>query len=175
MEKVERKRNGFIRHLVELCSSELGGGASKYLARTLDKMRGLPQRKPRVLTRNAGFTLIEILIVVAIIGLIAALIGPNLMGRFEKSKEEITKAQVEMLSSAVQAFMIDMRRYPNSLDELINSTDPQWRGPYLSKRTIPKDPWGRDYQFKCPGDHGPFDLYSLGPEGKLGERSIANW
>jgi general secretion pathway protein G len=125
--------------------------------------------------KERGFTLIEILIVVAIIGLIAALIGPNLMGRLERSKEEITKAQVEMLSSAVQAFMIDMRRYPNTLDELINSTDPQWRGPYLSKRTLPKDPWGRDYQFKCPGDHGPFDLYSLGPDGKLGEKSITNW
>ena len=122
-----------------------------------------------------GFTLIEILIVVAIIGLIAALIGPNLMGRFERSKEEIAKVQVEMLSSAVQAFMIDMRRYPNSLEELINPTEPQWRGPYLSKRTLPKDPWGRDYQFKCPGDHGPFDLYSLGPDGKFGEKSITNW
>jgi general secretion pathway protein G len=129
----------------------------------------------RVRGRQCGFTLIEILIVVAIIGLIAALIGPNLMGRLERSKEEITKAQVEMLSSAVQAFMIDMRRYPNSLEELINSTDPQWRGPYLSKRVIPKDPWGKDYQFKCPGDHGPFDLYSLGPEGKLDEKSITNW
>ena len=129
----------------------------------------------RVRCGQCGFTLIEILIVVAIIGLIAALIGPNLMGRFERSKEEITKAQVEMLSSAVQAFMIDMRRYPNSLEELINSTDPQWRGPYLSKRIIPKDPWGRDYQFKCPGDHGPFDLSSLGPDGKLGEKSITNW
>jgi general secretion pathway protein G len=125
--------------------------------------------------KKTGFTLIEILIVVAIIGLIAALIGPNLMGRFESSKEEIGKAQVEMLSSAVQAFMIDMRRYPETLEELINSTDPKWRGPYLSKRTVPKDPWGKDYQFKCPGDHGPFDLYSLGPNGKLDERSITNW
>jgi general secretion pathway protein G len=126
-------------------------------------------------SRQFGFTLIEILIVVAIIGLIAALIGPNLMGRFERSKEEITKAQVEMLSSAVQAFMIDNRRYPTTLDELINSTDPKWRGPYLAKRIIPKDPWGRDYQYKCPGDHGPFDLYSFGVEGKLSDKSFTNW
>jgi general secretion pathway protein G len=129
----------------------------------------------KVKSRQLGFTLIEILIVVAIIGLIAALIGPNLMGRFERSKEEITKAQVEMLSSAVQAFMIDMRRYPASLEDLINSTDPKWRGPYLAKRTLPKDPWGRDYQYKCPGDHGPFDLYSYGTEGKLSDKSFTNW
>jgi general secretion pathway protein G len=122
-----------------------------------------------------GFTLIEILIVVAIIGLIATLIAPNLIGRFERSKEEITKAQIEMLSSATMSFMLDLSRFPNTLDELINSTDPKWRGPYLSKRSLPKDPWGRDYQYKCPGDHGPFDLYSLGPEGALGDKSITNW
>lgn len=129
----------------------------------------------RVRGRQCGFTLIEILIVVAIIGLIAALIGPNLMGRLERSKEEITKAQIEMLSSATQSFMLDMGRFPNTLDELVNSTDPKWRGPYLSKLRLPKDPWGRDYQYKCPGDHGPFDLYSLGPEGTLGDKSITNW
>jgi general secretion pathway protein G len=129
----------------------------------------------RVRGRQCGFTLIEILIVVAIIGLIATLIAPNLIGRFERSKEEITKAQVEMLSSATQSFMLDMSRLPNTLDELVNSTDPKWRGPYLSKQRLPKDPWGRDYQYKCPGDHGPFDLYSLGPEGTLGDKSITNW
>lgn len=125
--------------------------------------------------REHGFTLIEILIVVAIIGLIASLIAPNLIGRFERSKEEVAKAQVEMLSSAVQSFMIDMGRYPNRLEELINLQDPKWRGPYLSKRSLPKDPWGREYQFKCPGDHGPFDLYSFGPNGLLDDKSITNW
>jgi general secretion pathway protein G len=129
----------------------------------------------RIKRGQHGFTLIEILIVVAIIGLIATLIAPNLIGRFERSKEEITKAQVEMLSSAVTSFMLDLGRYPNSLEELINSTDPKWRGPYLSKGSLPKDPWGRDYQYKSPGDHGPFDLYSLGPEGRLGDKSITNW
>ena len=129
----------------------------------------------RIRHRQFGFTLIEILIVVAIIGLIAALIAPNLIGRFEGSKEDITKAQIEMLSSAVQSFMIEVGRYPNSLEELINSTDPKWRGPYLSKRMLPKDPWGRDYQYKFPGDHGPFDLYSFGPAGTLGEKSFTNW
>lgn len=125
--------------------------------------------------RNRGFTLLEILIVVAIIGLIASLIVPNIVGRYEKSKEEIAKAQIEMLSSAIEAFKLDMGRYPNSLDELINGNDPNWRGPYLAKRQIPKDPWGRDYQYKYPGEHERYDLYSLGPDGQLNEKSITNW
>lgn len=125
--------------------------------------------------KEKGFTLLEILIVVAIIGLLASLIIPNIIGRYEKSKEEIAKAQIEMLSTAVEAFKLDMGRYPNSLDELINGSDPNWRGPYLAKKQIPKDPWGRDYQYKYPGEHGNYDLYSLGPDGQLNERSITNW
>lgn len=124
---------------------------------------------------NAGFTLIEILIVVMIIGLLASLIAPNLLGKFERSKEEITKAQVEMLSSSVMSFILDAGRCPATLNELITSTDARWRGPYLSKQLIPLDPWNRDYQYKCPGEHGRFDLYSLGAEGKLDDKSIKNW
>jgi general secretion pathway protein G len=125
--------------------------------------------------KEAGFTLIEILVVVIIIGFIASLIAPNIMGRFERSKEEIAKAQIEMLSSGVMSFKVDMNRYPAKLDELIQSKEPKWRGPYLSKQTLPKDPWDRDYMYKAPGEHGAFDLYSLGPDGTLGEKSIKNW
>jgi general secretion pathway protein G len=122
-----------------------------------------------------GFTLIEILIVVIIIGLIASLVAPNLIGRYERSKEEIAKAQVEMLSSGVMSFKLDMNRYPTSFEELVKGTDAKWRGPYLSKQTIPQDPWGRDYVYKVPGDHGPFDIYSLGADGKFNEKSAKNW
>jgi len=127
------------------------------------------------LRNNAGFTLIEILVVVIIIGLIASLIAPNLMGRFERSKEEIAKAQVDMLSSGVMAFKLDMNRYPAGLPELIESKEQNWRGPYLSKKNIPKDPWDHEYVYKAPGEHGPFDLYSLGPDGALNEKAITNW
>lgn len=122
-----------------------------------------------------GFTLIEILIVVAIIGLIASLVAPNLMGRFDKSKEEMGKVQLEMLSTAVTSFMVDVGRCPQDLNELISSTDKKWRGPYLGKNEIPLDPWGRPFQFKCPGEHNKFDLYSLGPNNQLDDRAIKNW
>ena len=131
--------------------------------------------KEHRIKRQGGFTLIEILIVVIIIGLIASLVAPNLIGRYERSKEEIGKAQVEMLASAVLSFKLDMDRYPASLEELVKSTDAKWRGPYVSKQTIPQDPWKQDYQYKAPGEHGPFDLYSLGPNGKLDEKSPHNW
>lgn len=129
----------------------------------------------KTIRSEAGFTLIEILIVVIIIGFIASLVAPNLLGRFERSKEEIAKAQVEMLSSAVQSFVLDIGKCPLSLNELLSSTGSKWRGPYLSKQTLPLDPWNRDYQYKCPGEHGVFDLYSLGPDGKFDEKSIKNW
>lgn len=122
-----------------------------------------------------GFTLIEILIVVAIIGLIASIVTPNLLGRFEGSKVEIAKAQVETLSASVQSFYVDMGRCPDSLAELIKSSDSKWRGPYLSKSEIPPDPWKREYQYKCPGEHSRFDLYSLGPNNRLDEKAIKSW
>ena len=124
---------------------------------------------------DRGFTLIEILIVVAIIGLLVSIVAPNLLGRFESSKGEIAKAQLEILSSGVQSFYLDVGRCPANLGELESSADKKWKGPYLSKRTVPLDQWGRDYQYKCPGDHGPFDLYSMGPNGRLDDQAIKNW
>ncbi|MBF0320807.1 MAG: type II secretion system major pseudopilin GspG [Nitrospirae bacterium] len=122
-----------------------------------------------------GFTLIEILIVVMIIGLIASLIAPNILNRFESSKEQLVKAQIELLSTSVQSFYLDVGRCPTDLKELLSSTDKHWRGPYLSKQVIPQDPWHRDYQYKCPGEHGRFDLLSLGPNGKMDDKIITNW
>ena len=129
----------------------------------------------RIHLNDGGFTLIEILIVVIIIGLLAALIAPNLMSRFERAKEEIVKAQIEMLSSSVDAFFLDLSRCPQTLEELIVSVDHRWRGPYLSKQIVPVDPWDRKYEFKCPGEHGRFDLYSLGPNGTMDDKIIKNW
>lgn len=129
----------------------------------------------RSFVRQRGFTLIEMVIVMAIIALLAALIGPQLFGKLDDSKIKSTKAQIEMLSTALDAFRLDNGRYPSQDENLkvlvekpVGSTLPNWAGPYLKKKELPKDAWGNDFVYVIPPTRGglDFDLYSLGPEGK---------
>ena len=121
---------------------------------------------------SRGFTLIELMVVLVILGLLAALVAPKVLNRLGKSKQKIAKTQIEMLSSALDQFKLDTGRYPTTeegLEALIKNPGIEgWDGPYLKKRKIPKDPWGRPYIYRCPGEHGEFDLYSLGADGKPG-------
>lgn len=133
--------------------------------------------------RAAGFTLIELMIVLFILGLLAALVAPRLMGRVGKAKQKSAQAQIQMLSTALDLFHLDVGRYPTEgegLKALNQRPDnaSSWAGPYLTK-DMPKDPWSRDYVYKCPGDHGTYDLYSLGADGQPGgegeNADITNW
>ena len=122
--------------------------------------------------RTAGFTLIELMIVLFILGLLAALVAPRLMGRVGKAKVKAAQAQIQMLSTALDLFHLDVGRYPSEeegLKALVLRPEnlSQWAGPYLEKG-VPKDPWGRDYIYKCPGEHGSYDLISLGADGQPG-------
>jgi general secretion pathway protein G len=122
--------------------------------------------------RDAGFTLIELMIVLFILGLLAALVAPRLMGRVGKAKQKSAQAQMQMLGTALDLFHLDVGRYPTEEEGLRSlyqkpENIPGWAGPYLTK-DVPKDPWGRDYIFKCPGEHGPYDLSSLGADGQPG-------
>jgi general secretion pathway protein G len=123
--------------------------------------------------------LIEILIVVVIIGLIASLVAPNLLKNLTRSKREIAKAQIEMLSSAIKTYMKDVGECPGSLEELLHSDKKGWNGPYLAKEKVPLDPWNKPFVYKCPGDHGAFDLFSYGADGKEGgerdNEDIVSW
>ena len=121
----------------------------------------------------SGFTLIELLIVMVIIGLLAAFIVPKLIGRVGESKLTAAKAQIELLSTAIEVYKLDTGKYPSKVTGLqsLNSKpgDVQnWKGPYMKKNKVPKDPWGTEYIYKFPGEHGDYDLFSYGADGTEG-------
>ena len=134
--------------------------------------------------RQAGFTLIEIMVVMVIIGLLMALVGPNLIGRSEKAKVQAAAMQIERLGTVLDTFRLDVGRYPTTQEGLqVLVARPmgvdRWDGPYLNKG-VPKDPWDRPYIYRSPGEAGrPYDLYSLGADGAPGgtdnNRDVTSW
>ena len=122
--------------------------------------------------------------VLVILGLLAGLVGPQVMKYLGGANTKTAKLQIEDFSTALDAFRLDMGRYPTNAEGLAAlvvqpSGATRWNGPYLRKNIIPKDPWGNDYQYRSPGQHGAFDLYALGAdnaEGGDGEnQDVASW
>lgn len=135
-------------------------------------------------SRNAGFTLIELLVVLAIIGLLAQLVGPQVMKHLGTSKTKAAKIQIEELAGALDMYRLDVGSYPSSeqgLKALVEKPGNVsiWNGPYLRKNKVPQDPWLKDYQYVAPGQHGKFDLFSLGADGREGgegeDQDLASW
>ncbi|PTQ90504.1 type II secretion system major pseudopilin GspG [Agitococcus lubricus] len=138
-----------------------------------------------MITRNnQGFTLLELLVVLVIIGLLAGIIGPSLFKNVGKSEVTTAKAQIESLSKAIDTYRLDTGKFPSTQEGLqVLTTRPNnvanWNGPYL-KKAAPLDPWGMPYQYKSPGEHNPdYDLYSLGADKTLGgeqqNSDLGNW
>ncbi len=134
---------------------------------------------------SGGFTLIELLVVLLILGMIAGIAGPQIMNYLGDSKAKAAKLQISEFEGTLDLFKLDVGRYPETQEGLQSlvaaptSAGDRWRGPYLKKKSIPKDPWGNEYQYSAPGQHGPFDIVSLGSDGKEGgegeNKDIANW
>lgn len=132
---------------------------------------------------SKGFTLIELLIVMVIIGLLAALVGPSLFKKVGGAKTGSAKAQIELLGTALDSYRLDVGDYPTTsqgLEALREAPEgvERWDGPYL-KKSVPNDPWGRKYEYKAPGDHGEYDLSSLGKDGREGgedeDADVRSW
>jgi general secretion pathway protein G len=122
---------------------------------------------------EAGFTLVEMLVVITIIGLIMALVGPRVLNYLAESKVKTAKIQIQSIASALDLYYLDAGRYPSSAEGLAALVQPTggnsgWNGPYLKGGLVPLDPWGKPYVYRSPGEHGAYDVISLGSDGQEG-------
>jgi len=133
--------------------------------------------------RERGFTLIEMLIVMVILGLLAALVGPRMFGKVGKSRQNAAKVQIALFETALDTYRLDTSKYPTTDQGLQAlrvkpSGVERWDGPYLPK-DVPLDPWGHPYQYRSPGEHGDYDIVSLGADGNPGgegeDEDVVNW
>ena len=133
--------------------------------------------------RSSGFTLLELLVVMVIIGLLVGYVAPKFFSQIGKSEVKTARAQIDGLEKSLDQYRLDVGHYPSNEQGLqaLNERpagEAKWAGPYLKKK-LPKDPWAHEYIYKYPGDHGEFDLFSYGKDGQVGgageDEDIVNW
>lgn len=133
---------------------------------------------------QSGFTLLELLVVLVILGMLAALAGPRVMKYVGGAKSDTAKLQIEEFSAALDMYKLEVGQHPNTqegMQALVQAPAgaANWNGPYLKKNTLPKDPWGNDYHYVSPGQHGPFDIYSYGADNREGgegdNKDVVSW
>jgi general secretion pathway protein G len=148
-------------------------------ARFIDSRRqGRPGVGGKRLESQAGFTLVEMLVVITIIGLIMGLIGPRVLNYLSESKVKAARIQLQSFVTALDLFYLDAGRYPSSaegLGALVRQTPgvAAWNGPYLKGGNVPNDPWNHSYVYRSPGEHGPYDIVSYGSDGQEGGGGVA--
>src|SRR5947207_2861355 len=136
------------------------------------------QRRDGRFENQAGFTLVEMLVVIAIIGLIMGLIGPRVLNYLSESKVKAARIQLQSFASALDLFYLDAGRFPSTsegLAALVQRTPgvAAWNGPYLKGGSMPTDPWSHAYVYRSPGDRGPYDIVSYGSDGQEGGSGVA--
>lgn len=140
----------------------------------------LNRKKNRIGRQHSrGFTLVELLLVLVILALIGGLVLPGIIGKAEGAKVKVASSQIDRLAMAVESYYLDTGTTPDNLEELVNESGVDgWNGPYVKPSSL-KDPWGREYVYVYPGEHGEFDLSSLGADGRSGgdgkNSDINNW
>ena len=146
-----------------------------------------PDAASAVRRRNhpqAGFTLVELLVVMVILVLLASLVAPRVIGYLGSSRTKTAKVQIESLSTSLELYKLDTGRYPEErqgLTALVErpSDTKNWNGPYLKKDKVPPDPWGQPYRYRFPGQRGTFDIFSLGADNREGgdgeDQDVASW
>jgi general secretion pathway protein G len=134
--------------------------------------------------RDSGFTLVELLVVLAILGMIVALVTPQVLKYLGRAKTDTARIEIQTLGNALDLYRLDIQRYPSQqegLQALVEAPPgaQNWNGPYLKQKKIPVDPWGRPYLYRLPGEHGEYDLYTLGADNALGgtgeNQDVGNW
>jgi len=152
------------------------------VARYLDGRRKAPRLRHE---GQEGFTLLEVLVVLVILGLLAAVVaGPQIFKYLGTAKSEAAKVQIQQVSSALDLYRLEIGRYPSQEEGVVALIEApggltKWNGPYLKKKEAIVDPWGRQFLYKVPGDHGDFDLYTLGADNAQGgngeDQDITSW
>ena len=150
----------------------IGGHFIQSAEQRRDRHRGTPRES------EAGFTLVEMLVVIAIIGLIMGLIGPRVLNYLSESKVKAARIQEQSFQSALDLFYLDAGRFPSSAEGLTALVRPTpglaaWNGPYLKGGTVPNDPWNHPYVYRSPGERGPYDIVSYGSDGQEGGSGVA--